>query len=151
MLYKNILVPFDDSEAALAGLQEACRIAAHTGAILHIVHVIDLAQFAWSGATYLHTDELALASADAGKSIFKRSETIVAEFASVKTECTVLEAVGEKVASLLVSKLREWECDLVVMGTHGFSGVKHLLMGSVAQDVIRQAGVPVMVIRVGKS
>ena len=148
MLYQNILVPFDDSEAALAGLKEACRIGLHTGAVLHIVHVIDLAQFVWSGATYLHTDELAIASSDVSKSIFKRSEGIVAEFPNLNTHCTVLEAVGEKVASLLVHKLEEWECDLVVMGTHGFSGVKHLLMGSVAQDVIRQAGVPVTVIRV---
>ena len=72
----------------------------------------------------------------------------MAEYADVKAEHTVLEAVGEKVASVLVSKLNDWQCDLVVMGTHGFSGVKHLLMGSVAQDVIRQAGVPVLILRV---
>ena len=72
----------------------------------------------------------------------------MAEYADVQAEHTVLEAVGEKVASLLVSKISEWQCDLVVMGTHGFSGVKHLLMGSVAQDVIRQAGIPVLILRV---
>lgn len=148
-MYQHILVPFDDSQAALAALREACRVGRMTGGLLHIVHVVDLAQFTWAGSTYLHSEELATAAADTAKAVFKCAEPIMAEFADVRVEHTVLEAVGEKVASLLVSKIADWQCELVVMGTHGFSGVKHLLMGSVAQDVIKQAGVPVMILRVG--
>ena len=99
----------------------------------------------------MRTEELALASADTAKAVFERTEPILAEYSDVQVEHTVLEAVGEKVASLLVSKISDWQCDLVVMGTHGFSGVKHLLMGSVAQDVIRQAGIPVLILRVAAS
>ena len=146
-MYQHILVPFDDSQAALLALVEACKMGRLTGGVLHIVHVVDLAQFSWSGASFLRSEELAMASADTAKAVFERAKPIMAEYCDVQAEHTVLEAVGEKVASLLVSKLNEWHCDLVVMGTHGFSGVKHLLMGSVAQDVIRQAGVPVLILR----
>ena len=125
-MYQHILVPFDDSQAALVALVEACKV----------------------GASFLRSEELAMASADTAKAVFERAEPIMAEYADVQAEHTVLEAVGEKVASLLVNKISEWQCDLVVMGTHGFSGVKHLLMGSVAQDVIRQAGIPVLILRV---
>lgn len=150
-MYQHILVPFDDSPAAISALREACRVGQLTGGMLHIVHVVDLAQFSWSGSSYLRAEELNMATADTAKAVFERTEPILAEFAGVRTEHTVLEAVGEKVASLLVSKIGEWHCDLVVMGTHGFSGVKHLLMGSVAQDVIRGTEVPVMILRVGSA
>ena len=150
-MYQHILVPFDDSQAALLALVEACKMGRLTGGVLHIVHVVDLAQFSWSGASFLRSEELAMASADTAKAVFERAKPIMAEYSDVQAEHTVLEAVGEKVASLLVSKLNEWHCDLVVMGTHGFSGVKHLLMGSVAQDVIRGTEVPVMILRVGSA
>ena len=147
-MYQHILVPFDDSQAALVALVEACKVGRLTGGILHIVHGVDLAQFSWSGASFLRSEELAMASADTAKAVFERAEPIMAEYADVQAEHTVLEAVGEKVASLLVNKISEWKCDLVVMGTHGFSGVKHLLMGSVAQEVIREAGITVLILRV---
>ena len=147
-MYQRIFVPVDDSATSRYALGEALRLAKLTQATVRLVHVVDLAQFSWSGASFLRSEELAMASADSAKAVFERAEPIMAEYADVKAEHTVLEAVGEKVASLLVSKITDWQCDLVVMGTHGFSGVKHLLMGSVAQDVIRQAGIPVLILRV---
>ena len=44
-MYQHILVPFDDSQAALVALVEACKVGRLTGGVLHIVHVVDLAQF----------------------------------------------------------------------------------------------------------
>lgn len=148
-MYEHILVPFDDSNAAMEALEEALKLGRLAGSVLHIVHVVDLAQFSWSGSSFLRSEELAVATADTARNVFKRAEPLMQEYADVRVEYSVLEAVGEKVASLLVSKLTAWQCELVVMGTHGFSGVKHLLMGSVAQDVIRSAGVPVLIVRVG--
>lgn len=148
-MYQHILVPFDDSQAAMVALKEAFKIARLTGGKLYLVHVVDLAQFSWAGASYLRSDELAIATEEAAKTVFARADSLMAEYTDVTVEHTVLEAVGEKVASLLVNKAAEWQCDLVVMGTHGFSGVKHLLMGSVAQEVIRNVGLPVMILRVG--
>ena len=63
-MYQHILVPFDDSQAALLALVEACKMGRLTGGVLHIVHVVDLAQFSWSGASFLRSEELAMASAD---------------------------------------------------------------------------------------
>ena len=93
-MYQHILVPFDDSQAALVALVEACKVGRLTGGVLHIVHVVDLAQFSWSGASFLRSEELAMASADTAKAVFERAEPIMAEYADVKAEHTVLEAVG---------------------------------------------------------
>mgnify|MGYP002663343239 CR=1 FL=1 len=150
-MYQRIFVPVDDSATSRYALGEALRLAKLTQATVRLVHVVDLAQFSWSGASFLRTEELALSSTDTAKAVFERTEPTFAEYYDAQAEPTVLEAVGEKVASLLVSKISDWQCDLVVMGTHGFSGVKHLLMGSVAQDVIRQAGIPVLILRVAAS
>ena len=50
----------------------------------------------------------------------------------------------------IVKIAREWEADLIVMGTHGRGGLQHLLVGSVAESVIKHAGVPVMVVSAAK-
>ena len=51
-------------------------------------------------------------------------------------------------ADLLVNDSKANGVDLLIMGTHGFSGLMHLLMGSVAEGVLRQADIPVMLLRV---
>ena len=63
-------------------------------------------------------------------------------------EIEVIESAGDKIADLLIREATEHEVDLVVMGTHGFSGFMHVLMGSVAEGVLRQSDIPVMLLRV---
>ena len=65
----------------------------------------------------------------------------------VAFEGKVLESKGEKIADLLVNEAGENHCQLIIMGTHGFSGVKRLLLGSVAEGVVRQSTIPVMLVR----
>ena len=59
----------------------------------------------------------------------------------------LLESWGDKMAEVLVGEAEKEQAELIVMGTHGFSGLMHLLMGSVAEGIMRRANVPVLLVR----
>ena len=65
----------------------------------------------------------------------------------VESHSRVLSSTGEKIADVLLREAQEAGCDLIVMGTHGFTGLMHLLMGSVAEGVVRHANIPVLLVR----
>ena len=146
-MYQHILVPFDDSQAALVALVEACKVGRLTGGVLHIVHVVDLAQFSWGGTGYLQSEEVRKAIAATGEKVLQRTREQLQEN-GIEAETAILESAGDKVADLLVNDSKANGVDLLIMGTHGFSGLMHLLMGSVAEGVLRQADIPVMLLRV---
>lgn len=146
-MYQKIMVPVDDSQASLRALEEAVKLSKLSGAALRTVHVVDLAQFSWGGTGYLQSEEVRKAIAVAGEKVLQRTRSLLAE-QQVSAEVAVLESAGDKVADLLLEDAREHGVDLLVMGTHGFSGLMHLLMGSVAEGVLRQADIPVMLLRV---
>jgi nucleotide-binding universal stress UspA family protein len=62
-------------------------------------------------------------------------------------ETELLETAGQRVADRIVEAAKRWEADLIVMGTHGRHGIQHLVLGSVAEAVIRSAPVPVLLVR----
>ncbi|WP_037587527.1 universal stress protein [Stenoxybacter acetivorans] len=146
-MYQKIMVPVDDSKASLRALHEAASLAKLCGATLHAVHVVDLAQFSWGGTGYLQSEEVRKAIEATGQKVLQRTrEFLVQE--NVEAETAILESAGDKVADLLVNHAKDNQVDLLIMGTHGFSGLMHMLMGSVAEGVLRQADIPVMLLRV---
>ena len=87
------------------------------------------------------------AIAATGEKVLQRTREQLQEN-GIEAETAILESAGDKVADLLVNDSRANDVDLLIMGTHGFSGLMHLLMGSVAEGVLRQADIPVMLLRV---
>ena len=140
-MYQKILVPVDESEAAMRALQEACQLAQSTNAVIYAVHILDYAQVAWSNTGLVQQD--AQKPQDA---VIERTKQIFQQY-QVNGETEVLNNTGEKIAQIIVRKAQENACDLIIMGTHGLTGVMHLLMGSVAEGVLRLSKVPVMLIR----
>lgn len=140
-MYQKILVPVDESEAAMRALQEACQLAQSTNAAIYAVHILDYAQVAWSNTGLVQND--AQKPQDA---VIERTKQIFQQY-QVNGETEVLNNTGEKIAQIIVSKAQENACDLIIMGTHGLTGLMHLLMGSVAEGVLRLSKVPVMLIR----
>lgn len=140
-MYQKILVPVDESEAAMRALQEACQLAQSTNAAIYAVHILDYAQVAWSSTGLVQQD--AQQPQDA---VIERTKQIFQQY-QVNGETEVLNNTGEKIAQIIVRKAQENACDLIIMGTHGLTGVMHLLMGSVAEGVLRASKIPVMLIR----
>lgn len=139
----KILLPFDGSAVALEAVRFAIRMA-QDGLNTSVV----LANVQESATLY----ELVVAhdpqvieqvSAAAGAHTLLAAEALLKE-AQIAYECEV--AMGDP-AHTLVDILERFECDLVVMGASGMSGLRSALLGSVSHEVLHAAGVPVMIVK----
>ena len=70
-----------------------------------------------------------------------------AQRAGVNVECVMLESIGGVAADFILAQAKEWQADLIVMGTHGRRGLLRLALGSDADLVVRGAMVPVLLVR----
>ena len=147
MSYKKIFVPVDSSQAALLALKEAVRLAKLSGGLICLVHVIDFAQPDWGTAANVQTrGNLKSIAKEIADNIFAPlREILVAEH--IPYEEIVLETLGDTVANILSVEAEKQACDVIVMGTHGRSGMMGLLMGSVAEGVLKKTRIPLMMIR----
>ena len=145
-MYQKILVPFDDSSAATQALQEACRLAKWAGASVYALHVIDAAQLNWGDLVEAGEADLTQLVEEAGQAAVAKAQGEMIQ-QGIAGHCRVMSSDGEKIAEVLLNEAQAAGCDLIVMGTHGFTGLMHLLMGSVAEGVVRRATVPVLLVR----
>jgi nucleotide-binding universal stress UspA family protein len=142
MNIKSILFPTDFSHYNDAALEYASSLAGEANATLHIVHVHDARELntATGEACYVYVAAW-------------QEQRRVAERRLNKVEPTVEgvayehhSLVGDPVTDIL-SVAAENKVDLIVMASHGRSGLSRLLMGSVAEGVMRQAPCPVLIVK----
>ena len=149
MGYKRILVPVDGSATSKAGLREAISLAKGQGAQLKLVHVADQHYIALMGLESSGAiGEMMESTKRAGRGILRSAEA-AAQKAGVKASTVLVETVTGPAADPIVKQAKKWRADLIVLGTHGRRGVRRLLMGSDAEQIVRYAPVPVMLVRSG--
>ncbi|ELY32632.1 universal stress protein [Haloferax volcanii] len=143
MLYDRIIVPIDGSAGSERVAVHAAALAAVHGAELHGVYVVNAGSFAglpmessWEGL-----DDMLRADAEAALDKVERA----AESQGVPVETHVLEGTPSRE---IVEFAERGECDLIVIGTHGRGGIDRLLLGSVAEKVVRASKVPVLTVRI---
>jgi universal stress protein A len=147
--FKRVLVTTDFSEAGDAAIPQAFRIASDHGAEVVLCHVIEIPQtpnplYAHYSSTGLFRPEARLqAEREADKALRARVPKDGA-LAAVPYRTRIVD--GEPVAQIL-AVAQEEKADLVVIATHGRTGLKHFFLGSVVERVIRHAHCPVLVIR----
>lgn len=147
MAYRRILVPVDGSPTSNAGLREAIDLAKGQGASLQLVHVLDYHYLAMGGLEAgAYIDELMASLTQSGKRIVKRAEELVRK-AGVPVSSVLLQSPAGPAADAIVRQAKKWKPDLIVVGTHGRRGVRRMLMGSDAEQVVRNSPVPVMLVR----
>jgi nucleotide-binding universal stress UspA family protein len=146
MIYKRILVAVDGSKTSSAGLAEALRIAKDQRATLGLLHVVDEMSIVSAPEAMMSAGVVIEALRDAGQRIMDRTVAAVRK-ARVKPETKIVEAIGTRVADIIVRHAKRWRADLIVMGTHGRRGVNRMFMGSDAELVVRTAPVPVLLVR----
>lgn len=148
-MYQKILVPVDGSKTAQRGLQEALKLAKALGASVRLIHVVN--EFAVI-ATYegmVYSGELVEALRKSGKQLLEKAEQEV-KAAGVAVQSELIEARSGQAGSEIVHDASNSKCELIVLGTHGRRGLSRLLMGSDAEQVVRQATVPVLLVRQGE-
>ena len=146
-MYKRILVPVDGSSTSDIALREAIKFVIDQKAELRIIHVIEDVVPVWD-VEFLNINEIREALRQTGERVLAKAEA-VARDAGIKAETRLIESTppGARIASVIAAEAKAWPADLIVIGTHGRRGVDHLLMGSVAEGVVRISPVPIMLIR----
>jgi nucleotide-binding universal stress UspA family protein len=147
-MYKKILVSIDGSSASNLGLNEAIKLAKDQGAKLRLFHLVDeyIAVSSPDGMAFSNTDDLLESLRQGGKKIIEKAEAL-ARRKGLTPESVMLESFGGRAADFIVQQANKWGADLIVLGTHGRRGVKRLVMGSDAEQVVRTTPVPVLLVR----
>ena len=146
-MYKRILVPVDGSDTSKKALDAALQMARDSNGTVRIVHLVDeLAYLSGYDLYGGYSGELIKMMREAGSSILKES-LATAQAAGVAADTAILEKFGERLGETVAEATRQWKADLVVVGTHGRRGVGRALLGSGAEQIIRLAPVPVLVVR----
>jgi nucleotide-binding universal stress UspA family protein len=140
MQAKNILVATDFSEASEAALQLATSLARETGATIHLVHVRKPHSLYRVDAKYGEVPPFP--ELDDLQPVL---EKVVPSDPSVP--CRHWLSSSDYVAKKILQLADENHADLIMMGTHGRTGISRMLMGSVAAEVLRQAKCPVLTMK----
>ena len=138
---RRILCLVDFSDTSDHAMEYAIRLAEQLGSELHLLHCYSMPIYPLPDGGIVGTGELAnIVRRDSQKAF----DALRARF---DTSATVVEHLTEGIPHREVQRLSdELGIDMVVMGTHGRTGIRHFLLGSVAERVVRTSPVPVVTV-----
>ena len=146
MSYKKILVTVDGSATSNSGLKEAIALAKSQRSKLRLIHVADLTPVLAMPEGGTDFGALANEIKRAGAKVIDAALAAAAK-QGVRADAAMPTTRGPAIADCIVAEARRFKADLVVIGTHGRSGLGRLLMGSTAEQVLRSTRVPVLLVR----
>lgn len=136
--FKKILCPVDFDENSIAALDTAADMARRSGALLEVLHVVPM--IIQPGETPVYID---VYSAEDQASRDKLIELAKQHLGGVKHQLKI--TVAQPSAAILHAQKADG-ADVIVMSTHGRRGIAHLVLGSVAERVVREAPCPVLTV-----
>jgi nucleotide-binding universal stress UspA family protein len=145
-MFQTVLVPLDGSEQAEQALPLATRIARHSGGTLLLLRVIDAA----NDVRMFLTELAALVPDGTMEPELRDATTYLARLAAAPEMRDLklsLGIISGKAASGILDVAQEQRADLIVMRSHGYTGTKRWMLGSIAQKVARHSPVPVLIVR----
>jgi nucleotide-binding universal stress UspA family protein len=146
-MYQRILAAVDGSRSARLALDEALKIAAASdGAVIAVSVVEHGGRLTDINLGMVSDPESELAIAETAKTALEEAEALFTQH-GVRGTTRVVEVYGEDIAAVLNRTAAECGADLIVMGTTGRHGMERLLLGSVAESLLRTASLPVLVVR----
>ncbi|MDS0292820.1 universal stress protein [Halogeometricum luteum] len=139
-MYDRILVPTDGSHATERAVENAVDLAKQYGATIHALYVVDSGTYAsLEAGTDIVVESLETEGKEAVEHVVQ-----TAERAGVETTTSVESGSAYET---ILDYAEANDCDLIVMGTHGRSGLDRYLLGSVTEKVVRRSDVPVLTVR----
>lgn len=138
-MYDRILLPTDGSDAGNRAVEQAVGLARETGADLHVLFVVEDIPYAPEMMDDTVEEQLREIGEETLEAIRARAD---------EAGVTVAEAIEEGAPHTAILEYADDEdVDVIVMGTHGRSGLDRYLLGSVTERVVRTADVPVLTVR----
>jgi len=138
MGYHKILIAVDSSSFSYAAAREGFDLARQLSAEVALVFVVNKARV-------IHNADSGILPEEAMKLLHREAENTLHEVASwhLDVKTFMPEAIPSEG---IIQTAEDWGADLIVMGTHGRTGLKHLLLGSVAEHVIRHSKIPSLIV-----
>ena len=141
---KKILVPTDFSKHSDQAMRYGAELAAKFGAELHLLHAIETMPYTFGEGACFPPETAAEMEAAA----IKQLEDLMLDAAG---DLTVIRKSTHGYPFLeIIHYAKENDIDLIVLGTHGRGAIAHMLLGSVAEKVVRKASCPVLTVRDGE-
>lgn len=157
MKFQRILVPIDFSENAVGVLDQAEALAKQFGAELNLVHVVESSPYeVYQQRGFLteipHYSRAGTTEPGKGDRFVIHD---VLEESRVELERMIRKGWKAKatvrhgpVVDELLAEAKEYKADLILISTHGWTGFKHMLLGSVAERIVRLSPIPVLTVRI---
>ena len=142
-MYKRILVPFDDSEGSRKALETAVELTRARSGTIRLVHYLDDVTYPDAyGYSVPIIETVHQAALDMLEAVTSRTKAMGAT-----VENHLLLGAGKRLGQCVAEEARAWEADLVVLGSHGRKGFERVLLGSGAEQIVRESPVAALVVR----
>lgn len=151
-MYARILTAVDGSPHSQNALEHATALAKGLAARLRIVHVIDMGWLPIGPELAIDIEPFARARRAAGEKTLAAARDATRN-AGIEAELSLIETARptQRTAEAIAEEADRWRADLVIVGTHGRSGVQRLLLGSVAEGVARLSAAPVLLVPLARA
>jgi len=146
VMYKRILVPIDGSDCANAGLREVRRIASQPEHLVLLIHVIE--QSGWN-EQYRPGTVGAIIEDTLRKEggVLLDAAKITLSSLGIPCEAILAESHNQRTSEVIVTHASLRNAELIVMGTHGRTGLSRLIWGNRAEEIVRSASCSVLVVK----
>ena len=150
-MFRKILVAVDGSATSNKGYKVALDLAKSVGARLVVLHVIDeravgIGLSASGFVAPAYVEDVIAALRDAGRKVLAEAQR-EAQAKGQAIDAHLVESLGNGVAHTILAQAKKQKPDLIVLGTHGRRGLARVVVGSDAETVLREATVPVLLVR----
>jgi len=142
----RILIPTDFSDFSKPAMTYACAMAARFESELHLLHVSPDAAMVMPDVTAYGIENMMVDVAAIEKSSMEQLQRLPPDNWENGREIVRVTKMGSPFLEI-IQYAKDMDIDLIVIGTHGRSGLMHLLMGSVAENIVRKAPCPVLTVK----
>ena len=146
MAIKRILIPVDFSTDSLKALAYARDFAKPFGAELCVLYVVEPIYYATPADMYATSPNMAMLIDEQRRIGSEQLARLDADLRKKGERVRTVQKTGSA-AQVIVDTAKSLKADLIIMGTHGRTGLAHILLGSVAEKVVRTAACPVLTVR----
>ena len=147
-LYRHILVAIDGSPTSDKALDEGIRLARSDGASLLLLHVVDELDYVRGfESVMIYVNEIVPLMRETGEKLLVRARQKALE-QGVTADSVLLAGGAGRVSEHVNEQVRLAGAELIVIGSHGRRGMDRVLLGSDAEQIVRHARLPVLIVRV---